>query len=514
MTQNEKELERQKALKILKASNEMLMDARKNIMKQKKLTEEQKKEEINKIEKAIDENRAKGRNLLNADDEMIESVQYNMVNESEKLKYDEYRKKRGITDDQLRQKDMATQETVATVGKKDNIVKKQRRRKKTSTENDGIVRVLNEEELMKQSMVKSDSDLYNSISLRQKENLSLLQKATDARKVNDNIDRQVSNDIEQEAEKEENRDIITYDFDFSSIPDYVQYDVIPLPSKGECYAHHIGRVPVAFLTAADENIIASPNMYRDGKVIDVILERKILDKRIKVDELCEGDRDAIVLWLRATGYGNNFPIIATHPDTGKRYNLDIDLSTIKFTNFGLKGDKEGHFTYKSENGDIIKFKYLSKKEDDKERKKMIEDKIKLSSYELVNYASKLQEIANDITNIKEDDKKDLNDCVADIKDIVAENVKIDDDDVNVGYNEIITDQMKAYTISINGNVQREFIKNYIDNMRASDAYKYRQYVNNNKPGLDYKITINVPESDGGGSFDTFLDIDDTIFINI
>lgn len=93
MTQNEKELERQKALKILKASNEMLMDARKNIMKQKKLTEEQKKEEINKIEKAIDENRAKGRNLLNADDEMIESVQYNMVNESEKLKYDEYLKK-------------------------------------------------------------------------------------------------------------------------------------------------------------------------------------------------------------------------------------------------------------------------------------------------------------------------------------------------------------------------------------------------------------------------------------
>ena len=177
MTQNEKELERQKALKILKASNEMLMDARKNIMKQKKLTEEQKKEEINKIEKAIDENRAKGRNLLNADDEMIESVQYNMVNESEKLKYDEYLKKRGITDAQLRQKDMATQETVATVDKKDNIVKKQRRRKKTSTEDNGIVRVLNEEELMKQSMVKSDSDLYNSISLRQKENLSLLQKA-------------------------------------------------------------------------------------------------------------------------------------------------------------------------------------------------------------------------------------------------------------------------------------------------------------------------------------------------
>lgn len=51
MTQNEKELERQKALKILKASNEMLMDARKNIMKQKKLTEEQKKRKLTRLKK-------------------------------------------------------------------------------------------------------------------------------------------------------------------------------------------------------------------------------------------------------------------------------------------------------------------------------------------------------------------------------------------------------------------------------------------------------------------------------
>ena len=36
MTQDEKELERQKALKLLKASNEMLMDAKKNVMRQKK----------------------------------------------------------------------------------------------------------------------------------------------------------------------------------------------------------------------------------------------------------------------------------------------------------------------------------------------------------------------------------------------------------------------------------------------------------------------------------------------
>ena len=36
------------------------------------------------------------------------------------------------------------------------------------------------------------------------------------------------------------------------------YDIIPLPSNGECYASKIGRLPVAYLTAYDENLITSP----------------------------------------------------------------------------------------------------------------------------------------------------------------------------------------------------------------------------------------------------------------
>ena len=51
-------------------------------------------------------------------------------------------------------------------------------------------------------------------------------------------------------------------------------------------------------------------------------------------------------------------------------------------------------------------------------------------------------------------------------------------------------------------------------MRAKEAYAYRTYVMNNKPGVDFNITVNIPESDGGGSFDTFLTTDDTIFLNI
>ena len=51
-------------------------------------------------------------------------------------------------------------------------------------------------------------------------------------------------------------------------------------------------------------------------------------------------------------------------------------------------------------------------------------------------------------------------------------------------------------------------------MRARDAYEYREYIINNKPGIDFGMKVNVPESDGGGSFNTFLRLDDTVFINI
>lgn len=506
--------ERDKGLKIIKASNEMLADAKKNVMKQSKLSDSRKREEIKKIDEAIRLNYLKAKNILQANEDEINSLSYNEVSEHEKQKYDEYLKKRGITDEQLHQKDIATAND-GTVGQTEAIVKK-RRRRRSKTDNDDmkIVRVANEEELMKKSMVSSEKELNKPISNREKEEIDFIEKNTSARKVKDSSEAQSSADIKQESDKRDIRDIGEYDFDFSTIPNNVQYDVIPLPSNGECYPHHIGRLPVAFLTASDENIIASPNMYRDGKVIDVILERKILDKRVKVSELCQGDRDAIILWLRATGYGSKFPIVATHPETGKKYNLDVDLATIKMNDFNLVGDNNGYFDYKTDSGDLIKFKYPSKTDEDKLRETLVSGKNRTTSYDIIRYTSFIRECVDSITSMNEEDRKDINDCINDIKDIVSENVENESVIIDNGYNDTITEQMKMYTMSINGNCDRGFVEQYIDNMRSFDAYKYRKYVNLNKPGMDFNITINVPQSDGGGSFKTFLTIDDTIFLNI
>ena len=150
---------------------------------------------------------------------------------------------------------------------------------------------------------------------------------------------------------------------YTNIDSNVQYDLVPLPSNGECYENKINRLPVGFLTAYDENFITSPNLYRDGLVIDFLLKNKVLSNDIDVDNLVKGDVDAIVLFLRATSYGVEFPVVVKDPETGVSIETNIDLSKIKTKPFNLKSDENGHFSFTLPSGVEVKFKYLTRKEE-------------------------------------------------------------------------------------------------------------------------------------------------------
>lgn len=80
--------------------------------------------------------------------------------------------------------------------------------------------------------------------------------------------------------------------------DESRYEIVQLPSKGECYRNKVKVLPVGYLTALDENIITSPQLLENGTMCDVLLEKKILDKTFNVKDLCIADREAILLWLK------------------------------------------------------------------------------------------------------------------------------------------------------------------------------------------------------------------------
>lgn len=298
---------------------------------------------------------------------------------------------------------------------------------------------------------------------------------------------------------------------FSNIDGNLQYDVIQLPSNGQCYRNKVDRVPVAYLTAYDENIITSPNLYKDGLVIDFLLKNKIVNNEINVDDLVSGDADAIILFLRATSYGPEFPIVVNDPDTGEQIDTTVDLSTLKPKEFKLVGDENGWFEYVTPiKKDTIKFRYLTRKQEKQLRKVTELESYGTKAAMLDRERETLQAAMMNDKHISENDKKTIR---AAIKTMETWSKKLKEVN-NSEFTRIMTNNMQLQIMAVNGNTDREFIRKYINQMPARDSLMLRKYINDNKPGIDFDIEVERPESLGGGSFKTFLNWDDTVFLNI
>lgn len=289
------------------------------------------------------------------------------------------------------------------------------------------------------------------------------------------------------------------------------YDKVKLPSKGRAYKSKKDSLKVAYLTAYDENMILSPGLYEDGSFLTKLLEAKILDE-FNPNNLLPGDRDAIVIWLRATGYGNEYPITVTDPDSGKEFNTTFDLSTIKYKPFNLKGDEDGYFDFTLPvSGDVIKFKFLTIADH-----KFLSD-LKAKETMMVG-VSELRDSIDRITRIireNENIKQEVIDKVQALADTAYEEiVKNYDIDKDKTYARTLTNALTLQTISVNGIKDRKYIREYIMNMNVRDAAEYRKYVSKNEPGIEYNVKVERPKSLGGGSIDTFLQLSQFIFINI
>lgn len=316
-----------------------------------------------------------------------------------------------------------------------------------------------------------------------------------------------SNSVESIIIPEEN------DYNLEVLDEYsddVQYDVLPLPSNGETYSHKKNRLPVSFLTASDEDFITSPNLYRDGKIIDVLLKRKIMDKTIDPNSLCKGDRDAIILWLRATGYGPEFPITVHDPELDTEYETVIDLTKIETKPFTLKGDANGNFDYQTKSGNLIKFKFLNHYDELRLIEMSREDNLNVKRFRLNRIVEELKtELKNDKV-LSLSDRNKLSTSIGTLESW-AKNIKTKD---VVEQERAITNTMLLSIVSVNGNSNKDYIKKYVNTMPAREAFDFRKYIIQNEPGMNFQITVNRPENLGGGSFKTFLNIDTSIFINI
>lgn len=304
------------------------------------------------------------------------------------------------------------------------------------------------------------------------------------------------------------RDSTSAKFDYNP---QATYDVIPLPSNGECYKSKMAKIPVAYLTAYDENMIIAPNLYKDNKIIDIMLREKVLNSTIDVDDMLEGDREAIILFLRASGYGNEYPITATDNETGVKFETVFDLSKLKFKEFKLKGDTNGWFDFTLPvSQKNIKFKFLTHRDiltldrlEELENTKLRKDKLK-----------EMVEVMDDyVENDKNLENKDRVQIRKAIRDIDKWQEEMDEEDT-LSYTHAVTNRIELSIMEIDGVTDRKMIRDFVRNMNVRDSSALRKYINDNEPGIDYNIQIEKPESLGGGFINVFLQLDQLIFLNV
>jgi hypothetical protein len=221
------------------------------------------------------------------------------------------------------------------------------------------------------------------------------------------------------------------------------YDIIPLPSKGLFYQNKKSTIKVAYLTAADENILLSPNLAQSGKMLDVLLERKVLDKDINIKNLLNGDRDAILVFLRTSGYGNIYPIKLKDPKTNQDFDYDVDLNEIKYKEVNTP-DENGEYLVKLPiSQSSIKFRMLT--------------------------IGELDEI-----DLIEEKKKKVHKNYID---------------------ETLTRRLERLIMEIDGDRDKGRISQFISKMKIGDSSFLRRAYTRFEPGIDLSLEVEAPSGE-------------------
>ena len=146
-------------------------------------------------------------------------------------------------------------------------------------------------------------------------------------------------------------------------------EVLSLPSKGLLYPKDSplssGTIEVKYMTAREEDILTSQNLIERGTVIDTLLSSVIADPKVKLDDLLIGDKNALMVGTRVLGYGPEYNVTITDPDTGLETEHTFDLGKLETKKIDDKVFKNGNkfeFTLPISKK-VIEFKLLTHKDE-------------------------------------------------------------------------------------------------------------------------------------------------------
>ena len=115
-------------------------------------------------------------------------------------------------------------------------------------------------------------------------------------------------------------------------------EFVELPSKGKFYPpghplHNETTVEIKYMTAKEEDILTDRALLKKGVAIDRVLENLIIDQRVKLNDLLIGDKNAILVKARTTGYGSEYETRVVCPNCIEPSEHSFDLEGLGHVDF-------------------------------------------------------------------------------------------------------------------------------------------------------------------------------------
>ena len=224
-------------------------------------------------------------------------------------------------------------------------------------------------------------------------------------------------------------------------------EVVDLPSKGYFYPEDnplsSGQIEIKYMTAREEDILTSQNLITKGIVLDKLLESLVVDKKIDLNSMLIGDKNALFIAARVLAYGKEYTFdYVDNQGQSKEHTYDLTKLKDKKIDFSKHEKGKNLFSFKLPQSErTVEFILLSDG-DEREVGKEIEALSKVSG----------------------------------------------------GVTKEVTTRFKKMIISVDGNSERAFVNNFVDNeFFTQDSQAFRNHYQEITPDIDMGIVID----DGG-----------------
>ena len=222
---------------------------------------------------------------------------------------------------------------------------------------------------------------------------------------------------------------------------------VPLPSRGIIYPQNgplFGRetLDITPMTAKEEDILTSRAYIKNGTVLTKLIHSCLSDKNIDPDTMISGDRNALLVSLRITGYGADYNVEVDCPECSTKSKQTFDLSKLKIKRLEIEPVAPGENLFEVQlpvTKKTVRVKFLTGTD---ERDMMITAERRKKS------------------GLKSETS--------------------------------ITDRLMRSIISVDGITDKNKLSFFVRNIPARDSLLLRKFLDKNEPGIEMKSWMTCP----------------------